>query len=266
MRDYFSSVRNHYRKSVKQARQLTSQSCAYLKEGAAALRQASLPRKRIVILSAGRSGSHLLVDLLNSHPRVSIGGELVGKRHRFPKTHVYANLSFRDADYVGFKINTFQLFEVQRLRSPMSFLQDLAAVGWTVIYLKRRNVARQALSNPYALERSRYRSTAADPGEHVDISISTTNLQYWIKRVQMHHALEAELLQGIPYLEIIYERDLASARAQQATSDRLFGSLGLDPVPVSTEGLVTTPRNLQEFVLNADEVLKYLSKEGYTWD
>src|SRR6185369_9133543 len=116
---------------------------------------------------------------------------------------------------------------------PRGFLQGHHREGWRIIYLKRENLLRAALSNFIAARHQRYSvpkdAAGALEKTHVECG-KLLELLDWYQRIADE---EAAALAGIPHLPLTYEHDLVAAARHQDALDRVFAYLGLLPAPVA---------------------------------
>lgn len=223
-----------------------------------------MPRTKFLIFGAGRSGSSLLVDLLDSHPSIHCEGEILHHRVLFPRRYVHCRASLSQRQAYGFKLLSYQLRQVQRLRQPRLFLEGLHDSGWGIIYLLRRNILRRALSNLYARHRGRFHGMAEDRSTEAGLmQVDLSELLGWMEGIEELNRFEQELLRGIPHLDVVYEDDLQDSGCHQATVDRILQYLGLPPARVKTDLLKVTPPTLSDFVANHEEVVKSVSATPY---
>lgn len=209
------------------------------------------PDQRFVIFAQGRSGSTLLADLLNSHPRIFCADEPLTWKRRDPVRYAAACSVGHRGDTYGFKVKIYQLTDAQHVE-PGTFLRSMAEAGWHIVHLQRRNVLRQALSSMVAEQRDRYHNVDGSWLEPVQLDARAL-LARTRARVGYCEA-EAEALRGVEHLSLGYEDDLLSPDMQQATASRVFGFLGLEDVEVTTILQKIGSRSLDRDVANADEV------------
>ena len=107
----------------------------------------SLPANKFVIFGRGRSGSTLLVNLLNNHNKIHCDGEIMHDHLLFPRLYIDLSASRYQSRVYGFKLLSYQLKDVQQIYDPEKFLLSLYESGYKFIYLTRRNLLAHALSN-----------------------------------------------------------------------------------------------------------------------
>jgi LPS sulfotransferase NodH len=222
------------------------------------------PPVRFFIFGQGRSGSTLLVDLLNSSSEVYCEGEILERSVPFPAAYVRARSTVSPKPIYGFKVKIYQLTSDQGLRDPRRFLDVLHRDGWKVIYLWRANVLRQAMSNVIAERRQLYQITNGQPSPAIERMAVDVDLL--MRRMQGRTRFlrdEADVLRDFPHVAVQYERDLLDSSAHQRTLDRLFDFLSTPRVPVSTRLARINDRRLSELVSNFDEVRARLGGTEY---
>lgn len=219
-----------------------------------------LPEKqRFLIFGQGRSGTTLLQSLLNNSPEVYCEGELLSKKHQFYGKRLYNSRAFiqgiskKHHDKVfGFHAKIYQLTEHQSL-DAQKFLQELVATGWKILYLRRQDPIRHAMSTIIADHRKGYESTKSVDLNPIEVevekfrSLVVGRLRYRMKEMQA--------LKGSPYLSLTYENDLEHHTSHQATADRVFDYLGLPSVQVQSELKRINTYALKDLVLNYDDLL-----------
>lgn len=225
-------------------------------------RKLSNPKIRFLVSSQGRSGSHVLLELIGSHPDVYVDGSLFGHRTVAP----YQYLRFRSArggcDVYGFKVKPFH---IERQGIPeREFYAKLHSSGWRLIYLVRSNKLRQAVSNAYAsaigfghVEKGKKR---LKPKISVDVARLMKALESRMRTAER----EELIMNEFPHLRINYEDDLLPQDAHKATSTRVFEWLGLSEANVVTGLEPSTPKRLSDLVENYDELRHEVIDRGFS--
>jgi hypothetical protein len=221
-----------------------------------------VPETRFVLFAQGRTGSSLLASLLNAHPAVFCDGELLDAKRLFPRAVIDGRARRHPDRVYGFKLKVYHLSMDQKLADPVGFVRNLAADGWRIIHLRRRNVLRQTLSQFVAERRKAYHLFA---GQREDLGRMEVDLARVVRhmgwRLRMQE-LEERALDGLSHAVVHYEDDLMDGARHQATADRLFAFLGLDPAPVTTAHRKITPKRLADFVANPEAVAAAVTEAG----
>jgi LPS sulfotransferase NodH len=222
------------------------------------------PFKKILLFTTGRTGSNLLVSLLNSHPSIHCNSELLVRRVAFPKLYLKCRESYFKKDVYGFKLNTYN-FGVQNTSDPLSFVADLYEHGYIVINIHRRNILRQAISRLYANHRKRFHDTKAHaPHDLPTMTVAPDRLLEEIRFFEDHRELEEKVLSQIPYIRLTYEDDLADEEQHQSTVDKITDYLALPRAPVHTYYIKTIPDDLSSVIENYSELIESIQKTEYT--
>lgn len=221
------------------------------------------PKTKFVVFAQGKTGSTLLVDLLNSSPDVHCDDEILYHPVPLPRTYVLAHSRRANKPIYGFKVKVYQLEREQR-RDAHRFLHDLHARDWKIIYLRRNNLLRQILSNKIRQQRG---TPYYQPGHEVlrieRLTVDAADLIARLKYRQEQLQHEERALDGLPHLCVTYEDDLIGAENHQRTLDRLFDHLGAQRTVVKTKlGRINT-LPLSELIANYDEVARHLSRAGF---
>lgn len=255
--DLFSILNRQYLKVRQQYR--------HLQALAAHLSSQSLPVPRFILFGRGRSGTTALVSLLDSLPALQCEGEILHDYVPFPRLHVLGRSAKSALPGYGCKILSYQLRDVQTaLETPETFLHTLhEKSGFRVLYLRRKNLLRHALSNIRARREGFHQKQSDGPREHTALTVDPQHVVEWMDSSQALRAYEQRLLKGIPYLSLTYEDHLKDPSVHQATVDKVCEYLGIEPAPVHTEYQKIAPRSLREGVANYDALAEHLASTEY---
>lgn len=222
------------------------------------------PSKKFVIVTLGRTGSELLVELLDSHPDITCRGELLADSPRLPQLHVRARAAaagLGQAKAFGWKLLLAQFVDNPRLNGRLDYLAHLNEGGYQILLLERRDYLQQAISWNRA-EIGSYHYRQGEKTEFVPSLIEPELLLYWT-RVNEEAAVALRRSVGaLPRLELVYEDDLLDPAVHQATVDRVCAYLGIGPAPVSSRLIKVAPRRTDEMLSNWDEVKALFTRSG----
>jgi len=239
----------------------------YVKEGltysACVFSKKTTPLKKFTIFTVGRSGSSLLVSLLQSHQQIHCDGELFRRKLFSPLRYLDCKAQLSQKEIYGFKLNTFH-FREQKIKNPEAFLEKICDSGYQIISLKRRNILRQTISHMYALHRNKFHHYETQGNQKFDEFI--VDLDFLAKELELFanfKNLHSQLLKKHSHLDLYYEDDLLDTSKHQQTVDRVTDFLGIEASQVSTQLRKTTPKDLSKFIKNYDEVVAYLSHTKY---
>jgi hypothetical protein len=236
----------------------------------------SRDKPKFLLLAGYRSGSTLLADLLNCHPAIFCDGEIFLKfcKPRFsrlsakllsPHLYIKGCVDFSQSNtWYGFDLKISQLETVHfeplhgALRQQLS---DLHRDNWRIIYLRRDNLYRQAVSNLLARSRNQWSANGSTKLSLVRIEPRhLLNELIWFEKQAI---LEQHALQHLPHLTVLYECDLRRAGNHQAAADKVFRYLGLETCPVQTSLHRTTAESLADDIQNYDEIVRFIGQTKY---
>jgi hypothetical protein len=222
-----------------------------------------------VLVAQVRTGGHLLVDLLNSHPRVHCDYEPFLPRWRdnpfrpqlllrkaFSYRYVEKRSKLYSTQLYGFKLLINQVF------FPKRTLSALHRKGWKIIHLRRRNIVRQAASLLIARKTGEWHREAQEDAHHQKVLLDCREFLGQIRGQRNITAKEDALLRKYPHLSVDYE-PFCRTGGYQETSERIFECLGLSPCVVTTKFLRMHAGPLREYIENYDEVVRVLDGTEY---
>jgi hypothetical protein len=229
--------------------------------GASAAFPALATNRRFVIYSTGRAGTQYLGQLLDSHPLIKFGGELLHAPTRWPERLIKGRtvLARRlGVNVFGVKVLRRDLTEPDRqVVDPKRFVARMHGQGYEFIWLHRENAVLQALSRIHGETsgfhfwgrgRPRFESLTVDPGQVIA----------YASRFEAHAALIAEDMATVPHVALTYDDDLVPDAARIRTLERLCDLFEL-PYHEMTSDLVTVaPRRIADRVANYDELVAAL--------
>ncbi len=222
---------------------------------------------KFVIYGQSRSGSTLLVELLNAYPDVQCDDELLNANagyirskiglkviRRYPLPYFnYRRWRAGDKGY-GFKLLLYQT------HSPL-VLNRLWRTGWRFLHVRRRDVVRQALSSIIASKTGHYhrRQGSEDPAYRVSITID--ELDAALTSRERKTARELELIDGIDHLDVVYEDDLLREGDWPSTMAKVSRYLELEPFGVVEPSLKPTDdRSYEEVIENYEYLMNHLTR------
>lgn len=228
---------------------------------------------RFVIFTSGRSGSELLASLLDSHPRVHCDGEVLAIPRQFRAAFVRgravrATLAHRfgrpGPDVYGWKLITNHLrWYPEIFPDPSAFLGQYARPPGLLITLRRADLLNQTLSLLHA-EHSQFHFQAGEATPRFEaFAVEPENLVSQLYYYENDEQWLVETVGNLPHLGLVYEDDLATPDAQQATADRIFERLGLPPAKVDPQLVPVAPPDPRDRISNYGEVAAALRGTRY---
>jgi LPS sulfotransferase NodH len=227
------------------------------------LRRKRKPTKKFLIITTGRTGSELLVNLLNSHPSIQCNSELLLKKVSFPKSYVEMMESLSKNEVYGFKLNTYN-FGVQSIDQPKLFVDELIQMEYKIISLKRRNLLRQAISRLYAIHRRKYHHKKNQGIQTLPkIIIEPDQLIKELEFFMFHRSLEEDIIEDHSYLQLFYEDHLEAESSHQVAVDEVTKHLAIQTSTVHSNFMKTTPKDLSEIIENYHELEEFIRQTEY---
>ena len=229
-------------------------------------------KTKFIIFGQSRSGSTLLLELLNSHPDIHCEGELFNKFklyiksrfllkifRRFPQ--IYANYRQKKshATVYGFKLFFFQVY------FPEKFLRKLYRKGWKFIHVRRENIFNQSFSNIIAIETNYWHRYEGEEATHSTLKIPPERLLKVLKNRMRWKKKELSMMSVFDRHTVIYESDLLNEEKWQDTLIKVFKYLGVSPVAVETKLKTTDSRSLSDRVENYNELMVTLKNSEYAY-
>lgn len=230
----------------------------------------ALPRSRslsrLCVVTAGRTGSELLCDLLAGHPAIHCDFEILRQGPAFPRAMLRGRArlaAVRSADAYVFKLAMSHLEFPRRVLHPRLLFDDLAADGFRFVHLSRRDLLRQAISFLRAKESGTFHSRVAPLSQSAAQRIDPVALIAAMHWLEAREALAETQLLGLPVRRLWYEDDLQEPSARETTLDCLFRDLGVTPYRSGSSLRKLTPSSLRDAVSNYDEVVASLRATRY---
>lgn len=159
------------------------------------------PKKQFIIFGQDRSGSTLLTQLLSCSPEIRCDDEILTQWVPWPYLYVKARSMRYPGKVYGYKLRLHELTNRHRI-DPVVFLHMHQRQGGKVIYLRRQNIVRQAISMLIAMESGLWRSdrrayeARRKKRFHIDCAALFANLR-WREAML---AQEQQVLQGISHI------------------------------------------------------------------
>lgn len=204
---------------------------------------------KFIVLSRSRTGSNMLMSLLNSHPEVIAEHEILARLNGRDAREIVAGTYAKQPYYV--KAKGFKVFYYHPLDGdPAALLDDLAAENIRVIHLKRRNILRTLVSRKIAGMKDVWAATSAarlDVGRHKSVSFTVEELEEGFRRTRDWEVEGDRRFAAHPLLSVRYE-DLV--RDPDGSLAEVLDFLGLQHFPLETEMRKQNPERLADLVTN----------------
>jgi LPS sulfotransferase NodH len=192
---------------------------------------------RFLIVCTPRSGSELLVNLLDQLPQVDCVGEVLDHEVRWPARFLEGRArvaAAAGARVWGCKVLAQHLlWHESRYGASEALLRRLVDEGWLLVHLRRADLLASALSALHAEQTGRFHlRDGPDLGfEPVDADPAT--ILAWVHSFDEYQRWLDEAVAPLPRVVVSYEDDLTDAVGQQAAVDRVAAALGTPAAPVA---------------------------------
>jgi LPS sulfotransferase NodH len=263
----FMSAHTIVAKQRKLRRELEKHLRGYMSEAVLyasySLKAKSDPQTKFMIFCYQRTGSTLLVNLLDSHPLVHCEGELLLNRLASPRRYIACRAATSPGQAFGFKLQPHH-FTYQGIRDPQEFVAWLDSSGYRIIKLTRRNYFRAALSLYYAITTGKFHQVGVPDGQGQEkLTVDPQELLAKIAWIEHSSQLLDSYTGAFPYLELVYEEHLMAEGQHQATVDLICDWLGLAHAPVGSKYVKMMPQDISQFVRNAAEIEEFIRNTKY---
>lgn len=228
-------------------------------------------RRKLILFANYRSGSTLLGTLLNCHPAIFCDGEIFLKfsyltsKLLSPRLYINGCVDYSQCNTIyGFdlKVSQFERVNCEKLYGSLrdNFLA-LCQSNWAIVYLRRHNLFRLAISSLVARLRKQWH--IADPTIFQPVAIEPADVMRQLCLFEKQFESESTALKDVPHLKLSYHLDLLSADNHQHTSDKVFAYLGLESFPVQTTLLRTSADRLADSIVNYDEIIDVVGRTKF---
>jgi len=221
------------------------------------------PRKKFVIFGSGRTGSTLLVNILNANPKIHCDTEILTHRFLFPKNVIHCRSHLSKKEIYGFKLLSYQLKNVQKI-SHEDLFQYLLSKGYKFLYIKRSNLIRQSLSVLYANFRKKWHLTSNENFIRKKMYVDLEKLYHSIEEYEHQLDYEKKVLEGIPHISILYEKDLIDSESRKQLMKRLARVFNVQYHDPEINLVKITTSDFSGFIDNAPELIRYFKKTKYS--
>lgn len=211
--------------------------------------------RKAVIICHARTGSNMLISLLNSHPNALFGGELFDFLKDRTSNSIWSN-HFRkypkSVKVLGFKLFYAHPFDGER--DVWDYIKNDKSI--LIIHLGRKNLFRSYVSFQIAEKTKKWHESinTKDLPNDKKVSINIDGFyEYFDAIEQQIKSVQEQFSNTHKYIEITYE-DLLVDR--QSVVDRLIALMGIAKFKVTTKMIRQNAEPLHQLVTNFEEVTK----------
>ena len=217
--------------------------------------------RKFVVLTRDRTGSTMLMQVLNSHPNIVADLEIFANLKGRSEKSILDRCFGRQPFYI--KARGFKIFYYHPQDAAGSPIWDMLAGmdGLHVIHLKRRNILHTAVSSKIAYATRIYgvrsESQEASYKEKLKaINITVDQLDHEFSRTRKWEKEGAEKFAGHPMIDVFYE-DVAANR--DAEFERITSFLGLPYRKPATSLRKQRTDSMRDLVSNYDALKAHFS-------
>jgi LPS sulfotransferase NodH len=218
--------------------------------------------RRFLIVCPPRSGSELLVGLLDSHPQIRCEGEIYKNVYSAPLRYAAGRAAVataRGASAWGCKVLDQQILWSPKQFGPMDrFLETARDRGFTLVHLTRRDLVAQAASVMHA-PTARYHYHEGDGESFEPFTVDVAELIATIHLLDQHSSELEHGLADLDAIRLVYEDDLLTPEDQQVAVDRVCAALGLEKASVRSTLRSAAPTSARDRFSNWQAVEAALS-------
>lgn len=220
--------------------------------------------KFVILGSSGRSGSTLLVQMLNSLPDITCRHELLRIPLAAPISYLRHHSDITNTQAFGFKLLPYHLTLVQNMTEPIRLLEGLKEAGFKFIHLYRDNTLLQVLSDLHSRDS---REWHVKTGYEVNgIQAMPFDISEILSRLDSFAGTNdfvREFLAGEAALDIVYENDLQNQEDHEATVKRIVDFLGVPFTPPTSSFQKRLPPQIDKIIENHGELATALRGTQY---
>ena len=226
------------------------------------------PKVKFIVFAQGRTGSTILVDLINQSADVHCDQEIFGGsmpiRVLFPKFYKRSLRSFNLKPIYGYRIKIYELtmFQGHTESSAIEAMRKEFSQGYKIIYLHRENKFRQAMSSLVAEARGQFHDKTKGDIKRQKVCIDHTAIPHRIELLNDFTTWEQRALEGFEHLSISYEKDLLIQENHQSTLDKITNYLGSKKATAQSAYKRSSSDDMSEYIENYDEVIEILKSSN----
>ena len=209
--------------------------------------------RRFIVLTRSRTGSNLLISLLESHPNIRADGEIFMELNGRDYTDSLAKVFAKQPYYIrarGFKIFYYHPRDDAScgLWNDLVNLDDLC-----VIHLKRRNILRTLISQKIAASQDVWLATSPSHhnGENKAVTFTVEQLKKGFRRTRKFEEDGDARFRKHPLMSVYYE-DLIDDT--EAVFREVSDFLGVQYLPPKTNLRRQNPESINDLLENYDQL------------
>ncbi len=139
----------------------------------------------------------------------------------------------------------------------------MSRMGWKIIFIKRHNILRQALSNQIAKQTGHWHLRPGQKDPCYRVKVLCEDIHKGLELRKKWSCEEKQALKGLPYIFIGYENDLCSVQNKGPALQRVFSVLDVGQYNSVSTVRETDSRGYEEVIENHNELVSYISNTEY---
>ncbi|MFD0977951.1 sulfotransferase domain-containing protein [Salinimicrobium gaetbulicola] len=220
--------------------------------------------KKFIIISDSRTGSTLVNNMLNFHPKIIAKGEVFRELNSKSSGQVWKELFSnypKRIKYVGIKL--FYHHPLKGDKGVWDLVERDRSI--VIIHLVRKNILRSLVSKKIGLKTKQWtenvNSTETIDAENKKIELSPEECESYFEEIKAYQEKTDSMFSKHKLIPLTYE-DLAKDRRKVING--LYRALGLDRFERDSELKKQNPEPLEDLILNYQELKNHFY--GSKWE
>lgn len=221
--------------------------------------------RKFVIVSDSRTGSTLLMQLLNSHPEIICFGEEFKNLKGFTCGPIWSRIYRKRpslVNWVGFKL-FYRHPSSGKDREVWNLIEQDKEI--VIVHLMRRNILRSYVSKQIGLKTRKWTENINRPHELCEdekkVKLDPENCRENFESISGYIEKTEKRFKEHKIIPVLYEN---LDKDKQGTMDRIYGELGVANFKVATNMKKQNPEKLEDLIINFSELKKEFA--GTKWE
>ena len=219
---------------------------------------------KFIIITRSRTGSNLLMSLLDSHPNVIAKGELFeslkGRTCKDVWNEIYDKKP-KHIQYFGFKIFYYHPIDSDD-KEVWNYIKNDESIK--LIHLTRKNMLRTVVSRQIAEKTNRW-SNVDNKKIQITEKMVEIDINYCLNEFKLTKDYENKIRSEFKrefYMELTYE-DLVKDKQEMMT--RIFNFLGIENTVAKSRTIKQNSEKLEDLILNYSELKEALEESEWSY-
>ena len=220
--------------------------------------------KKAVILTKSRTGSNLLISMLNSNPEIDFKNEVFQRIDEFSVPTIWNRTfskRFKGIKMVGFKLFYYHPLESED-RSVFDRIKNDKSI--TIIHLTRKNKLRNYLSQIIAHNSGLWKqSKGTENAQSKNVNVDPIRAIKHFQEIEAWENAARENFKDHKMIEVDYE-SLTSQASETLSSIAEFLDFPIEDFNTRSNLKKQNPEKLDELILNYDKLKFELGEHGFS--